>query len=1014
MEATSGRTRAGGAVRLAAAAAGLAAPPAILGVVIGNPLPTWPIDWANVVESTQAGLIPSSVWVNVLAVAAWLAWVLLIGTLTVEVVAVARNRPSAAGVPRWIRNLAQVLVAAAIALAGPGQHALAVGAGTATVTVAAAPVDSHHEEPSVRAQQLAEGRLVTVQEEDSWRGFAEQVLGDASLGPLLRTANVGRDVGGGHRVSESTAFVEPGWQLLIPAHLDSTPVLTNNSASTVADEDVADPDTWDVRKGDHFWGIAEATLADAWGRQPTDAEIVPFWRELVEANTDRLLPPGDPDLIYPGQQFTVPPPPADPDGREDERTAAPSSDSDESAQHSGADIPAVDAPPRPEADSVDRGGPSADSRWRAAIEGDDLHSTTPPEASTQGDGWRAAIEGRDAAVAEDPADRSEPEDDDEARTALGASAGLAAGVAATTLLAAGVVATIRWRRRTALQQRGPGMRLPTPLPEVDEEVARLDAAAATDRPLEDLTALLCSIPSDVHPVLVRASDHGEVTLFFDEQHPLPEPPTPWTLADDGTDGPVGWRASLGGMGVDRSFGLPLLVTLGRSGTSTLLANIATMGVLGVKGSPQEGRRRLRAMSLEVATSRISVPVEVAIAGDERLASLDRVRHIDDPTDEVELAMDEIEEGVVVDDRTPRLLVCHHNSAPPTIPADLTGMVGAVATGQDAGGQWVLLVEDEDTGRLQLPDGGTVQLALPDVDPEVIDDELTRIDQTPDVIAGDSEADVAAEKVDPSTNGHPAVRTARPTEPAWCEVRLLGPVEVSRDGKPLDGLPPRALEMLLYLVTHPGGVPKERLDNVMWAGRSTGGGTQRVTSALTKLRGTLGDGPDGSLLVPRRLGDEPIDLSSHVGCDLDRALAHLGLAEDLPGDLRAREVAAALELVRGEPFEGKAYSWATDIEQRAIVRLQDAAVEAARQLRDAGELEAADRVIEQGLRMLDPNGWLYLERAELERLRGHPEQPPRIFEHYRRKLADDADEIAGTVASPPPEIELAFRELMARA
>jgi hypothetical protein len=420
------------------------------------------------------------------------------------------------------------------------------------------------------------------------------------------------------------------------------------------------------------------------------------------------------------------------------------------------------------------------------------------------------------------------------------------------------------------------------------------------------------------------------------------------------------------------------------------------------------------MSLEVATSRISVPVEVAIAGDERLASLDRVRHIDDPTEEVELALDEIEEGVVVDDRTPRLLVCHHDVAPPLIPADLTGMVGAAATGQDADGRWVLHIEDEHTGRLRLPDGGTVQLALPDIDPDVIDDELTRLEQTPAVVAMEPAVDVAADGVDPSTNGHPSGQPARPTESAWCEVRLLGPVEVIRGGKPVDGLPPRALEMLLYLVTHPGGVPKERLDNVMWAGRSAGGGTQRVTSALTKLRAILGDGPDGKPLVPRRLGDEPIVLSPQVGCDLDRALAHLELADDLPGDLRAREVAAALELVRGEPFESKAYSWATDIAQRAIVRLQDAALEAARALRDVQDLDAADRIIEQGLKLMDPNGWLYLERAELERLRGHPEQPPRIFEQYRRKLADDADEIAGTVASPPPEIELAFRELMARA
>lgn len=1010
MDTTRVRTRAGGAARLVVAAIGLATPPALLGVVIGNPLPTWPIHWANVVEAIQAGLIPSSVWVNVLAVAAWLAWVLLVGTLTVEVVAVARNRPSAAGIPRWIRNLAQLLVAAAIALAGPGQHALAVGAGTATLTVVAEPLHSAYEVSSVRAQPLAEGRMVTVQDEDSWRGFAEQVLGDASLGPMLRTANVGRDAGGGQSVSESTAFVEPGWQLLIPADLDSAPVVTNESASAAAVEDVADPDTWDVAKGDHFWGIAETTLADAWGRQPTDAEIVPFWRELIEANTDRLLPPGDPDLIYPGQQFTVPPPPADPDSRGHDRAATDHLGSDESGQ---LPVPSIDLPSHPEADNPDAEGSSADSPWRAAIEGEGFPAATPPEVSSTGDGWRTAIEGRDPDVAEGSPEPAEL-DDNEARTALGAPTGLATGVAATTLLAAGVAAAIRWRRRTALQQRGPGMRLPTPLPEVDEQVAKLEAAAATDRPLEDLTALLCSIPSDAHPVLVRASDHGEVTLFFEDQQALPEPPEPWTVADDGADGPVGWRAALGDTGVDRSFGLPLLVTLGRSGTSTLFANVAAMGVLGVEGSPAEERRRLRAMSLEVATSRISVPVEVAIAGDERLVSLDRVRHVDEPTDEVDLALDELAEGVIADDRTPRLLVCHHDVPPPAIPHDLIGMVGAAATGQDAGAQWVLLVEDADTGRLQLPDGGTVQLALPDIDPELIDDELTRLDQTPYLNAVDSEADVAAEKVDPTTNGHPTVRPARPTEPAWCEVRLLGPVEVIRDGKPVEGLPPRALEMLVHLVTHPGGVPKERLDNVMWAGRSAGGGTQRVTSALTKLRGILGDGPDGRPLVPRRTGDEPIDLSPHVGCDLDRALAHLELAGDLPGDLQAREVATALELVRGEPFEGKAYSWATEIARHATVRLQDAALEAARTLRHTEDLAGADRVIQQGLKLMDPNGWLYLERAELERRRGHPEQPPRIFEQYRRKLADDADEIAGTIGIPPPEIEFAFRELIARA
>lgn len=143
------------------------------------------------------------------------------------------------------------------------------------------------------------------------------------------------------------------------------------------------------------------------------------------------------------------------------------------------------------------------------------------------------------------------------------------------------------------------------------------------------------------------------------------------------------------------------------------------------------------------------------------------------------------------------------------------------------------------------------------------------------------------------------------------------------------------------------MPKGRLDNVLWVGHDPGGRSQRVTSALTKLRKRLGEGPDGELLVPRRQGDEPIEVSEHVGRDLDRALAHLAVARDLPAELATRELAAALEPVRGEPFDGRAYSWATDVEQRAIVQLQDAALEAARALREAGDLAAADTVITQG-------------------------------------------------------------------
>ena len=61
-----------------------------------------------------------------------------------------------------------------------------------------------------------------------------------------------------------------------------------------------------VRRGEHFWSIADATVSARLGRPATDEEIDGYWRQLIDANRDRLVVPGDPDVLMPGQALRVP------------------------------------------------------------------------------------------------------------------------------------------------------------------------------------------------------------------------------------------------------------------------------------------------------------------------------------------------------------------------------------------------------------------------------------------------------------------------------------------------------------------------------------------------------------------------------------------------------------------------------------------------------------------------------------------------------------------------------------
>lgn len=75
---------------------------------------------------------------------------------------------------------------------------------------------------------------------------------------------------------------------------------------TAPAEEPAAASAWTVEPGESLWSIAEELVAERLGRPPTDAEVDGPWRQLVDANRDRLVG-GDPDRLFPGQVLVLPP-----------------------------------------------------------------------------------------------------------------------------------------------------------------------------------------------------------------------------------------------------------------------------------------------------------------------------------------------------------------------------------------------------------------------------------------------------------------------------------------------------------------------------------------------------------------------------------------------------------------------------------------------------------------------------------------------------------------------------------
>ncbi|MER5450574.1 hypothetical protein ABT052_37025 [Streptomyces sp. NPDC002766] len=291
--------------------------------VVGLPLLlAWatPVIWAathdealHLLDRQDTG----SVFLLLLACVGWIGWAQFGFCAVRELIAQLRGRtwhaPRGMGATQRAAALLigsiLVLLPTSSALAFDAQAAPAPAVGRVPGRAASVPQATAQAAPTSAASSASTpaSRTYTVREtrpaQSLW-GIAERELGDGERWREIAELNEGRTMADG-TVFHANSFLQPGWQLQMPqtatpagdihAQLESSAPLADGKAGHVVT----------VHSGDYLSKIAEKELGD--GNQ---------WPQLFQASRGKPQPHGlpaisDPDVIYAGQQVTVPGTPSD-------------------------------------------------------------------------------------------------------------------------------------------------------------------------------------------------------------------------------------------------------------------------------------------------------------------------------------------------------------------------------------------------------------------------------------------------------------------------------------------------------------------------------------------------------------------------------------------------------------------------------------------------------------------------------------------------------------------------------
>ena len=618
------------ALRLTCGLVVLAGVPAALIITVGWPLPHSIPSLQQLTDAFDRHGVPVDVVINTLAVILWIAWAQLTSAVAVETVAALRGRQARrAPVLPSLQTFAGEIVASAtliISMLGPLRSTAAAPA----VPVPLAPLEISHTpappapRPDSRHAPTADPGQHIVVHGDSYWGLAQTHLGDGSRWHEIRDANIGRAVAAGRFITALDDDLRPGWTILLPAQAAAAPT-AQPAATGPPTPPAPTPGEIVVEAGDNMWSLAQHHLASSLGRPPSDTEVAPYWRSLIQANQARIRS-GDPDLIYPGETLAVPPTPSAGPLPDHSPSAAPSPDGPQPGPPTADEPPPATQPPpppsgadRPDHADTDDAGQTAGPKPLPPVT-DALPDRSGPEQ----------VPPTDVAAREHETDPSLP------------LAQLGIAGSASVALAVGVTRAIRKRRRR-IHHAPDTTSTPSPPPGPgDQDIHRGLLVAADEHALDTLSTALDDLAHRIaaaglecRPRIVQhGDDHLDVLL---DQPTLPavdgwQPQADGTVWTHDTNATATTETRPASDGRDRATATPLLVSLGQPDNGgQLYIDLEAERLVALTGNPPAANGLARTLAAELAHSPFAATAQILVVGDlgpNHIDELDRLTIVD--------------------------------------------------------------------------------------------------------------------------------------------------------------------------------------------------------------------------------------------------------------------------------------------------------------------------------------------------------------------------------------------------